>query len=46
MYVDGVQKVKAKLDIKRARISEEKKLSSKYIGSERKLRKTIKQFNF
>lgn len=44
--MDGVQKAKAKLEIKRARIKEDKKVSSKYIGNKRKLRKIIKQFNF
>lgn len=44
--MDGVRKAKAKLEIKRARIGEDKKVPSKCTGSKRKLRKIIKQFNF
>lgn len=41
--MDGVRKAKAKLKIKIARIREDKKASSKYIGGKRKLKKIIKQ---
>lgn len=44
--MDGVRKAKTMLEIKRARIREDKKVPSKYIGRKRKLRKIIKQFNF
>lgn len=44
--MDGVRKAKDKLEIKRARIKDEKKVSSKYMGNKRKLRRIIKQFNF
>lgn len=44
--MDGVTKAKEKMEIKRARIKEDKKVSFKYIGSKRKLSKIIKQFNF